>query len=240
MLLDRANAIVARLARYQTLKQQAQHAQAFETRATQLQRAASGLRGAVQVMKGLKTAGISVGFKMSSKDQIRARTTQLSKGFASDPAFVDDPGFNLQYDYAVPLNGLIDTVKSASLKAWQSHVTKLREQVSSDILNALRAVPEYRPIVATVQRSQEQIDRIAGTLPSDIAHASQQLTALTNEQHDAWQRLTGGDLPKSVVSFLRASMGDGAELQLLTTEVINWLKARRLDGAFRIKPRNAV
>jgi hypothetical protein len=240
MLLDKANTIVARIAHYQTLKKQAQHAQAFETRAAQLQRAASGLRSAVDVMKGLNTAGILVGFKLSSKDQLQARTTQLSKGFASDPAFVDDPGFNLQYDYAVPLNGLSEGIKSATLKAWQSHVASLREQVSSDILNALRAVPEYRPIVATVQRTQEQIDRLAGTLPTDIANANTLLTQLTNEQRDAWQRLTGGDLPRSVVSFLRASMGDGAELQLLTTEVIDWLKTRSLDSAFRIKPRNAV
>lgn len=240
MLLDDANAIVARITRYQTLKKQAQHAQTFETRANQLQKAANGLRSAVEVMKSMNAAGISVGFRLSSKDQLKARTSHLTEGFSIDPAFVDEPGFNLQYDYAVPLNGLTDSVKSVTLKAWQSHIGAHREQVSSDILNALRAVTEYRPIVATVQRSQEQIDRLAESLPTDIGNATQTLADLSKEQREAWKRLTGGDLPKSVISFLRASMGDGAELQHLTAEVFDWLRARKLDGAFRIKPRNAV
>lgn len=240
MLLEQANTLMARITRYQTLKEQARHAQTFETRASQLQKSASGLSGAVAAMKALNAAGIRVDFKLASKDQTRAKTEQLQQGFASDPSYVDNPGFNLQFEYLVPLGGLADSVKTAALKAWQAHVAARRERVSSEILNALRAVPEYRPIVATVQRCQDQIERLAGGLPLDVANGTQQLSALTEEQREAWRQLTGGELPESVVLFLRASMGDGAELRLLTIEVIDWLKARRLEGTFRIKPRHGT
>lgn len=239
MLLDQANTLKARISHYHNLNELARHAQTFETRANQLQRSAAGLGAAVASMKGLKAVGIPIAFKLSSRDQVRARTAQLQQGFANDPSFIDDPGFNLQYDYAVPLSGLADGVKNAALRAWQAHVATRRESVPPDVLNALRAVPEYRPIVDTVKRNQEQIDILAGALPSNVANADQQLTSLAVAQREAWQRLTGGDLPPGVVTFLRASMGDGAELRLLTTEVIDWLKARKLDGAFRIKPRSA-
>ena len=238
MLLDQGKMLAARIARYQTLKEQAHHAQTFQTRASQLQKSAIGLSGSVTAMKALHGAGIRVAFKLSNKDQIRFRTGQLQQGFASDPAFIDDPGFNLQFEYAVPLGGLADSVRTAALKAWQTHVASQRERVSSEILNALRAVPEYRPIVATVQRCQEQIDRLAMALPGNVANADQQVAELSKEQREAWQRLTGGELPESVISFLRASMGDGAELRLLTKEVIGWLNTRNLDSAFRIKPRS--
>lgn len=240
MLIDEANRFVARITHYHTLKKQAQHAQAFETRANQLQKAVISLKSAVDCMKALNATGIPVEFKLSSKDKLQARTEQLIHGFASDPAFIEEPGFNLQYEYLIPLNGITDSVKSVTLNAWQSHVATVREQVSTDILNALRAIPEYRPIVATIQRSQEHINRLAETLPTDIANATQTLVELSTEQREAWKRLTGGNLPKSVISFLRASMGDGADLQLLTAEVIDWLKARKLDSAFRIKARNSV
>lgn len=240
MLLDQANALAARITRYQTLKQQAHRAHTFETRASQLQKSAIGIVGAVAAIKSLKATGIQVDFKLATKDQTRARTAQLQQGFANDPAFIDDPGFNLQYEYVVPLGGLADSVKTAALKAWQTHVAANRERVSSEILNALRAVPEYRPIVVTVQRCQDQIERLAGALPADAANADLQLYALTKEQREAWQRLTGGELPEGVISFLRSSMGEGAELRLLTPEVMEWLKSRNLESAFRIRTRQAL
>jgi hypothetical protein len=239
MLLDQANMLAERIARYQTVKEQARHAQVFETRASQLQKSASGLSDAVAAMRALSAAGIAVKFELAGNDQIGARTEQMQKGFASDPAFIENPGFDLRFDYAAPLSGLANAVKAAALNAWQIHVDAKRERVSSEILNALRAVPEYRTIIAAVQRCQEQIERLAGSLPADVEYADQQLSALTGEQREAWLQLTGGTLPQSVILFLRASMGDGAELRLLTPEVVDWLRTRSLESAFRIKPRHA-
>ena len=240
MLLDQANILVARIARYQTLKNQARDAQTFETRASQLQKSASGLSGAVAAMRALNVAGLPVAFKLASRGQTRARTVQLQQGFASDPAFVDDPGFDLQFEYVVPLGGLADSIRTAALKAWQTHVGARHERISSEVLNALRAIPEYRAIVVIVQRCQEDIERLSLSLPTDVATADQRLAALNAEQRASWQQLTGGELPESVILFLRASMGDGAELRLLTTEVIGWLKSRKLDSAFRVKPRHGT
>ena len=240
MLLERADALTRRIADYQKLKAQAHRAQIFQTRADQLQKIASNLTGATDAMKALHSSSIAVAFKMGPKDQTRARTQQLQAGFAQDPAFVEDPGFDLRFEYAVPLAGLADTVKAAALEAWKAHVAERWERVSSDILKALSAVPEYRPIVATVQRCQEQIGRLAASLPADVAAADGLLADTAQEQRDAWQKLTGGELPDGVILFLRASMGDGAELRLLTAEVLDWLKSRGLEGAFRIRPRQGI
>lgn len=239
MLIDQANALAERIAGYQKLKAQAHHAQAFETRAVQLQKAASGLANAVGAIKALKAAGVPVAFKMASKDQTRARTAQLKQGFAKDPAFIDNPGFDLRFEYVQPLAGVAESVRTAALKAWQGHVATRRERVSAEILKALSAVPQYRPTVVTVQRCQAQIDQLAASLPTDIAIADRQLIALADEQREAWGKLTGGELPDAVVLFLRASMGEGAELRLLTGEVLDWLNGRGLDAAFRIKPHQA-
>lgn len=240
MLLDQTDALAERITNYQQLKAQARHAQAFETRAAQLHKVASGLANAVEAMKALKAVGVPIAFKMAAKDQTRARTAQLQQGFAKDPAFVDDPGFDLRFDYSQPLAGVADTVRAATFEAWQKHVAARRERVSADILKALSAVPQYRSIVATVQRCQTQIDQLVSVLPDNILAADKQLSELSDEQREAWQKLTGGELPNEVVLFLRASMGEGAELRLLTAEVLDWLKSRGLDSAFRIKPRQAA
>lgn len=240
MLLEEAKALSSRITQYQKLREQAQHAQTFETRASQLQKLASGLEKAVLGIKSLKAAGVPVAFTLARTDQTRARTEQLLQGFALDPAFVDNPGFDLRFEYATPLGGLAESAKKSALKAWQEHIAGRRERVSSEILNALRAVPDYRPIVAKVQRCQEQIEILASSLPEDVTNANQRLSELASEQREAWRQLTGGELPESVVLFLRASMGEGAELRLLTSDVIDWLKSRGLDSAFRIKPRHAV
>ena len=240
MLLDQATTLVERITRYQTLKEQARHAQTFETRAGQLKKSARDLSAAVAAMKALNKASIPVDFNFSSGDLTKSRTRELQEGFTRNPAFVDDPGFDLRFDYVKPLSGLAQSINEAALKAWRKHVAEHREQVSLEILNALRAVPEYRPIVATVQRCQEQIERLSGSLPSDVSDALQQLSSLTEEQRDAWLQLIGGELPQSVITFLRASMGEGAELRQLTPEVVDWLEARSLGSAFCIKPRRIV
>lgn len=237
MLLDQANTLVERITRYQTLKEQARHAQTFETRANQLKKSASDLSANVATMKALYGANIAVDFKFSSKDQVKARTQELREGFGSNPAFVDNPGFDLRFEYVAPLSGLADNIKEAAIKAWQKYVVERREQVSPEILSALRAVPEYRPIVATVQHCQEKIEGLTSSIPVDVSKALQQLASLTETQREAWLKLTGGELPNSVISFLRSSMGEGAELRQLTPEVVDWLQTRSLESAFRIKPR---
>lgn len=240
MLLDKARNLSERITRYQTLREQAHNAQTFETRANQFEKAASGLNNAVSVMKALNESGIPVVVRLSTKDQTRKKTESLLQGFRGDTAFVDNPGFDLRFEFLTPLKGLADSVASTSLGAWQKNVDARRERVSQDILNALKAVPAYRPIVAKVQNCQVQIEAIANSLPTDVASANLRVTEIASEQREAWRQLTGGELPEDVILFLRASMGDGAELRLLTAAVIDWLKSRGLDGAFRIKPRNVV
>lgn len=240
MLLDQANALIEQITRYHTLKEQAQNAQVFETRAGQFSKSASDLRVAVAVMKALNNASIPVDFKLSIKDQTKARTQKLQEGFTNNPAFVDNPGFDLRFEYVTPLGGLARSINEAALKAWQRHIAERREQVSIEILSTLRAVPAYRPIIATVQLCQEQIERLSRSLPSDVSNALHELASLIEKQREAWLKLTGGDLPKSVIIFLRASMGEGAELRQLTPEVIDWLEIRNLESAFRIKPRRDV
>ena len=240
MLREQAKKISDRIAQFQELKERAVYAQTFETRASQLGRSAGNLKKAVAAMTALKENGIQVAFRFSANDQLRSRTAQLKNGFSNNPAFVDDPGFNIQFEYLNLIGGLADTIKGTSLKAWQAHVDARRENVSSEVLNALLAVPEYRAIVNSVRRCQQDIDRLAASLPDDVNLAEVELNKLANDQRKAWQQLTGGTLPTGVVAFLRASMGEGAELHLLTPEVIEWLQSRSLVGAFRIKPRSTL
>jgi hypothetical protein len=240
MLLDQAKKISSRIAQFRESKERAVYAQTFETRAGQLGRSAGNLKKAVAAMTALKENGIQVAFRFSANDQLRSKTVELKNGFSNNPAFVDDPGFNIQFEYLNPLSGLADSIKGTSLKAWQAHVDARRENVSSEILNALLAVPEYRAIVNSVRRCQQDIDRLAASIPDDVNLAEVELNKLANDQRKAWQQLTGGTLPTGVVVFLRASMGEGAELHLLTPEVIEWLQSRSLVGAFRIKPRSTL
>ena len=236
MLLDAGQQLVARAERYKQLKAQAAHAQIFDTRARQLNAASERVQAAVAQLAALRTAGISAGFTLSADDDLRVKTDALQAGFEQDPAFVDSPGFDLRYAYTDRLLGLAKAVQEAALSAWQAYVRANSEAVSQDILQALSAVAEYRSTIASIQDCQRRVAALAAQVPADVRLAIKQLGSAVQEQREAWQKLTGGDLPRDVILFLRACMSQsGAELRLLTPAVIDWLNGRNLSNAFRVR-----
>ena len=98
MLLDQAKKISSRIEQFRESKERAVYAQTFETRAVQLAKSAGNLKKAVAAMTALKENGIQVAFRFSASDQIRSRTAELKNGFSNNPVFVDDPGFNIQFE----------------------------------------------------------------------------------------------------------------------------------------------
>jgi hypothetical protein len=58
--------------------------------------------------------------------------------------------------------------------------------------------------------------------------------ALVAAHNAAWAELSAEDIPKSVLSFVRAAASEGAALATYTNEVRTWLESRNLLTAFRI------
>jgi hypothetical protein len=235
MLLDEAKDIGAKIGNYTRLKSNASATKEFETRAGQFVGAADKLQQACQSIKRLREASVTLDFLPKDGAALADKAAKLRSALKEDPAKLNDPPFNLKYDFIDRLNGICGAASETMLAAWKAHIGAHGETASSDVLTALGAVPQYRPVVARIMNVRSQIETLASNLPRDPSADLAQLKTLMVSYRTAWGEMTAEDIPPAVIGFLRAAAGSGAALNQLTDEVRGWLEGRNLLHVFRIK-----
>ena len=235
MLLDQAKDISAKIGDYTRLKSNVSAAKEFEIRASQFGDAADKLQRACRSIKRLLDAGVTLDFMPKDGAALADKAAKLRSALKEDPAKLNDPPFNLKYDFIDRLNGICSAAEEGMLAAWKAHIEARSETASSDVLTALGAVPQYRPVVARIVNVKSQIEMLSGRLPQDPAAAISQLDRMMDFYRTAWGEMTADGIPPVVIGFLRAAAGSGAALNELTDEVRSWLEDRNLVHVFRIK-----
>jgi len=235
MLLDQAKDISAKIGDYTRLKSNVSATKEFETRASQFAGAADKLQRACRSIKRLQDTGVTLDFVPKDGAALADKAAKLGSILKEDPAKLNDPPFNLKYDFIDRLNSICSAADEVMLGAWKAHIGARSETASSEVLTALGAVPQYRPVVAQIMSLKSQIATLATILPQDPAAALSQLNTLMDSYRTAWGGMTADGIPPAVIGFLRAAAGSGAALNQLTDEVRSWLEGRNLLHVFRIK-----
>ena len=235
MLLERAADLTAKIAQYQKLKGAADESEQFHTRAKQLTDVAERIARARQAVDRLTDAGVEVSFEPSEGAAYAAKAKALRAALQADPAAINNPPFDLKYEFADRLTGIATAADQAMREAWTGYVAKRAAFGSEDVLTALAAVPQFRASVAKIRRSRTEISALGNGLPTDPNAAVARIGALVEEHDAAWSELSADDIPPSVISFIRTAAGQGAPLEALTAEVKTWLAGRGLLAAFRIR-----
>ena len=237
MLLDRAAALTDKIVEYEKIKSTAHEAQYFQTRAVQFAAVANQLTLANQTLCRLRAAGIPASFTPSEGMGQAQKAATLRMEVAKDPNVLAEPPFDLKYAFSDRLSGIATAAKHAAAKAWREWVETKSNLGSEDVLNALSALPQFRTSIATIRQCRGAISALASSAPVDPVQATHQVDALVEAHQKAWSTLTAEDIPQSVLGFIRACAGDGASIEMLSDEVLDWLKSRSLTSAFRIKIR---
>lgn len=235
MLLDQAKDLAGRIGVYARLKSSAGAAKDFETRAMSFGGVATSLRTAKASLERMQAAGIALDFIPNDAEALAAKAVTLRDSVKTDPATLNDPPFNLKFDFVDRINSLCSGARKAMLAAWQARVAQNSEMASPEILAALSTVPQYKPVVARIGVLKEQVAMLADSVPADISVGITQLKKIMDAYAAAWGEMTADGIPKAVIAFLRAAAGQGATLDQLTDEVRGWLDARSLLPLFRIK-----
>ena len=236
MLLDRAKQLAIRIEDYARLKSNAGAAKQFETRATMFGAAADLLEGAKTSLDRLKAGAISPDFVASDAASLVTKATTLRDLLRQDPSNLNDPPFNIKFDFVDRVNGVCLAANAAILTAWRAHVAANSEMASTEVLAALGAIPQYKPVVSRIGGLKAQIVTLAQSVPSDIASGVDQLKTTMDSYAAAWGEMTGDGIPKDVIAFLRGAAGpQGAAPDQLTEEVQAWLATRGLLPLFRIR-----
>lgn len=235
MLLERSAGLAEKINNYNRLLAAAKEARQYETRANQVQGAAQAVVDLHKKIAALREAGVSVAFVPVDGASLEERARIFREGLAKDPTIVQEPPFDLKNQFIDRLNGLAQGADRAMLAAWQAFVDERVTPYSDDILNALYAVPQFRPSVERMRAIGAQLNAMRNVIPSDVVGANQRLTQLGGVLSAAWAEITTDDIPQDVIRFLRACSGAGAPLSSLTESVHSWFKDKNLLGVFRVR-----
>ena len=237
MLLERATGLAAKIAKYQELASAGDQAEQFQTRANQFGGVAENIAHAREALDQLVEAGVPVELVLTDGAEYAAKAKALRAEINSNPAAINDPPFDLKYEFIDRLNAIVAKANQAMMDTWKAFVAKRSDFGSDDVLTALAAVPQFRQSVARIRECRSDIATMGNSLPSDPRGSVRRLDALVAAHNAAWAELSAEDIPKSVLSFVRAAASDGAGLATYTDEVRAWLESRNLLTAFRIRLR---
>ncbi|WP_069878247.1 hypothetical protein [Bosea sp. BIWAKO-01] len=235
MLLEKAQSLRDSLQNFQRLRENADEAKSFETRATQFNTVSASLASQCARLKALTAAGVRVPFTPKNAADLRKKAIALRSGFNADPKALDEVDYNLKYDFLDRLSGITKAIGESLLVSWQQHVAENSPVFADDLIAALATIPDYQAPVARIRECRNTLAGLARTLPADFTVALAQLNAAREAYTVAWDTMTAGGLPEAVIRFLKACGQDGASLELLDDTVLKWLSDRKLSHVFRIR-----
>jgi hypothetical protein len=235
MLLDRAAGLTEKISRYGKLKAAAAQAQTFKTRAVQFEQVRSKLSETRKVIRQFDAIAIPLDFQATNASQLLSNATTLRDRFVADPGVIGVPPFDLKFEFVDRIVGLSDFANATLEKTWRSYVESRASIGSSEVLDALMRLPQFRTSVLAIRECIQQIDRIAAKVPDDLQLAVVNLDGFVQELRSAWAKISANDIPEPVIAFLRASAADGVPLDMLQEETRKWLAEKGLLSAFRIR-----
>jgi hypothetical protein len=237
MLLERAATLEAKIDTYQKVKNTAEEADRFATRATQFRNVSMLIRRLRETLDALVYAGVPVAFELIDGIDYAKKAHILREAIKADPAKLNDPPFDIKYAFTDRLNGIAGAGHKAASAAWQAYVEKRAAFGADDVLSALAQVPQFKSSVTRIRQIRSDVSVFGAELPTDPKEAIAKLDKLVSQHEAAWNSLDASDIPSSVVAFIRAAANSDALLSAYTSEVQTWLENRNLLGAFRIKVR---
>jgi|GEM_PF-1823745 len=235
MLLERSASLAEKINNYNKIRAVAKEAKQYETRASQIEVAARAVADLHTKILALRRAGVPVAFVPTDGAGLEQRAKALREALAADPRILENPPFDLKYQFLDRLNALAQSADKMMLTAWQNFVDERATPHSEDILTALHAVPQFRPSVERLRAIGAELNVMRNAIPTDAVGAIERLSRLSSKLSSAWAEITTEDIPQDVIRFLKGCTGGGAPLSSLTESIHSWFKDKNLLGVFRVR-----
>ncbi|WP_425985279.1 hypothetical protein [Ensifer sp. R-19] len=235
MLLERAAGLATKIAEFQRLKGAADEAAIFQTRANQFTALAGKLSLALQSLRDFSEAGVRVPVFNSDARSYAAKAKQLREALVDNPSIINDPPFDLKYEFADRINAIALSAEKGLSASWSAYVAQRADRGSTEVLGALAAIPQFQESVRKIRQCRSAIESIGAIVPSDPKAAIKQINTFVTDLEKAWAELSADDIPASVITFIRTAASEGAMLASFTEEVRTWLNDKGLTSAFRIR-----
>jgi hypothetical protein len=239
VIRDEARKVRDRLLRAEAATTNVEEAEALSKKKTELRALVDKIAILAERRGWLKVGGVSLSDPPDDLDKVRQTCRMLFTRFAESPnssTLVDKQRWKNLTDAVARLQAVEETQQKQN---WKSYFEiKLFGGVSPEQREQtiLMSLPENQEALALYKNFYKRLAAFRVTLPSSV----EELKEVQNCSEELSQIgfIENKDVPSAVREFFKAtSSGTGANLELLTTEVVAWLRSNDMLNNFAVKAR---
>lgn len=237
MLIANLDAATREIAGLRVLEEATKDAQAYATRAAQLQTPAAALAQLSVIMQEFRRRGIAIPLNAPQLQALAYQTRTMLVGFRDDHKSIVASSGETGARFFDPLKNVPGDVRSALQRAWTDYVdATLPPQQQPELLDTLARLPSFSERVAEIGRLYREAALLRSRLPQSSEEIDK-IAGIATALRMAWASLPTEGIPADVRTFLEAALGGGATFSQLTGPVVEWLGQNNLLDSIRISLR---
>jgi len=231
-LLEKCNALNDSLSKLEEARQQQTLADSLNKRADELDEVLSPFVDAMSATNTLLEGGVLVDSRLPDGSKGAERVTAMRQQLAAEPQDVTKgQAFNLLCRAVKKLTEQCDTLAS---ETWKEHVKQTAPIAHKNTLNQFRESPHHADIVLQIERLQADLRSLVRKPPSSLETLND-IVSKWNELSNSVSKLPVSEDPEVQAFLNAATSSDGAQIELLTKAVIEWLEDKNMLADFCIR-----
>jgi hypothetical protein len=232
VLIARLDQVTQEITKLRELRQQADNAQAFGTRAKLLKEPSDQLDDLATITQEFQRRAITISFNRGQLAAFIKQMRAVAIAYHGDPQSILAATEN-RFTFWEPLKSLPDQVRAALLQAWSGYINATLPIQQPELLQTLGQLPGFKERVVQISQLYREAERLRVRPPQSVDEIAR-IAVIASELKAIWAQLPAEGIPADVRDFLTAAVEGNARLNQLTNHVVKWLEANNLVDSVRI------
>jgi Rad3-related DNA helicase len=232
MITDRAKQLIELIEEKNKLYKYANQLDSFKTRQQQIEKAVSDILPFANTLRVFRQKNILDCDLVQKVEKFLYSVNLILEKFKESPEWIVD---SQNFDGNIlerSIRAITKELNEQLIQAWENYLAEKMPSTNQEMLNVLVKIEAFRPNVQRIRDLNAQIQR--QKLPQNYEEF-EHIERLIDQLREHWLTLSSDDFPETVLHFLKATVDFGAPLNLLTTEVRDWLDCHGISDSLRIR-----
>jgi len=233
MLIENCLKAEEKILRLEHLRQDARRLNDYTVRRERLDEASEALQSIATTAASMRVAGIKLSLQHALLTEVALFAGEIQRLLLENPELVVEPN---RYDFtgfARNATAVVNDIRPLLLTKWREWVESHERAPSDEMLDLLARIGHSGHIVE-IRSISRQLTAISLKLPASDADVNR-VRQLAERMASLLGDLHTKEIPEPVWVFLRAAGArTGADLALLTSPVLEWLREQNVHNHFCI------
>ena len=232
MLLEKSQELIELSQKKQALRKNLDNLQIIQTRQKQITDAFASIQPLVEALKAFRQRGINNIDLTHKAESILSFVINAEENLQKNPDWIlENKNFKGSFLNS-NMNSLKTTLEQQLSEVWKSYRDQQMPSTNNEILNLLAKVEAFKQTVLQIQIIDKKIKNVIYPKNNaDFTICEREIEQLKYY----WNSLSSDEVPEAVLHFLRAAANQGAPLNLLTSEVQDWINQHGIADSLKIR-----